>query len=172
MKWAYDWTTRGKFLNKELDTILDAGDNIANYVSSSTGKWGQGWVRSYLGNTIFNQGGVASDIANKIGAAAFVFPYHDVNLVSGKYGSSTIVHELGHVMDNNNVSGISPATLAGGGPADTMVLAMGGTPTTCNPRLQCWSAPNTPLGYQWYVDNVAGDSPWPNDRYGTQWCFR
>ncbi len=166
MKWKFGWTTRGKFRKIELETILDAGDMIAKSITSLTGKWGQGWVRSNLGNAIFNQSGVTSAVAKTLGASAFVFPYHDVNLNKGDYDSSTVVHELGHVLDNNNKKGILPATINGGGPADTMVLAVGGSPSACQPRLQCWSAPNAPQGHQWYIDNVAGDSPWPEKWYG------
>jgi hypothetical protein len=117
---------------------------------------------------VINQGSVVNNIADKIGAAAFVFPTIDVNLRKGSYDSSIIVHELGHVLDNSHQSGVSgffPATFVGGGPADAMVRAMGGNPSACAPRLQCWSGVNEPQGYAWYWKNVAGNSRWSVTSY-------
>lgn len=170
LKWSYGWTTRGTFKNRELEMILDSGEKIGNYITTNLGKWGQGWVQSHLGNAVFNQGGVVNSVADKIGAAAFVFPFHEVNLREGYYNTSIIVHELGHVLDNNNqsnTSGLIPATIVGGGPADAMVEAMGGVPNSCYPRLQCGYDPKNPGDHQWYVDKVAGRSPWSSKAYGS-----
>jgi hypothetical protein len=161
---SYGWTIDESLSGREIEMIFSAGETIANYISSATGKWGQGWVRSNLGNAKFNQNAITNVSAGIFRAGAFVFPSSDVNLNKGKYNSGTIIHELGHVLDNNQSGGL--ATFVGDGPADAMVLAMGGNPSACNPRLQCWTSNSTPQGHQWYVDNVAGQYAWPLPEYG------
>jgi hypothetical protein len=74
------------------------------------------------------------------------------------FSVQNVVHELGHVLDNNYAleNKFWPATYAGGGAADSMLLAMGGDPFKCIPRWSCAGL----------YANIAGNDHWPSGYYG------
>lgn len=161
----FSWNISGNLSKKELGIIYGAGSTIQNYIESIGGNGGE-WIRKHLGDTVFVKNSATIKQARKINASAFVWPYNTVRMSAFPLDRGTIIHELGHVLDNNQKGGIIPATVFGGGPADDMVKAMGGNPTACIPRLQCWSVGLKPLGYKWYIDNVAGRDSWDSFLYG------
>jgi hypothetical protein len=179
MKLLYGWRAYGKFTIFELDSIVNAGEKIADYITTLTGSWGQGWVRSHLGNAYFHRGGLPTISANALGATAFVLPISDVIIGNHGFTSSDIIHELGHVLDNNEAGGL--ATFFGGGPADEMVKAMGGNPSGCVPRFLCMyvKVAAVPLfgpivgvtvtiqehNKDWYYKHIAGHDAWKNGYY-------
>src|SRR5574340_1485943 len=157
IRWSYGWTITDELTNRDIDKILEAGAVWDN-------AFGQGWTKRNIGNASYNKNNFTTIIAAIINASAFVFPKSDINLRLGEsYDVSDIVHELVHVLDNNNQknrSGLYPATIVGGGPSDTMIIDLEGDPYACMPRLQCWSFPGIKRGYEWYRKNVAGTDPW------------
>jgi RHS repeat-associated protein len=167
MKLLYGWRAYGKFTIFELDSIVNAGERIADYITTLTGGWGQGWVRSHLGNAYFHRGGLPTISANALEATAFVLPISDVIIGNHGFNSSDIIHELGHVLDNNEAGGL--ATFFGGGPADEMVKAMGGNPSGCFPRFKCADFETGVLprfhDKKWYRDNIAGNDTWSEKAY-------
>ena len=87
--------------------------------------------------------------------------------------SNTLIHELGHVLDNNQKGGIIPATVFGGGPSDQMVRDLGGHPENSFLRMQ-YGKPTisfSPLSvdfqsdYNGYQNFVAGPFGWVNPDY-------
>jgi hypothetical protein len=141
-----------------LYNILDAGEAIARYAQNRTGNWGTGWVRKHLGNTVFVRSDHGEAINHAIGAKHSVPFEHNVT-VTGFLTKDDVVHELGHVLDNNigKSSGAIRPTWFGGGPSDAMVSALGGNPGNCFLRFMC---------SQNYAINVAVNYAWPDGSYG------
>jgi len=105
-----------------LKNIFDAGYDIAQYVfKTCLGNWigvdGIEWVKINLGNAIFKQNG--SCFGNPC------VPGKETIRMSGStLRKETIVHELGHVLDNRRRSG---AVWIGGGYSDELLETLGVT---------------------------------------------
>jgi hypothetical protein len=93
-----------------------------------------------------------------LGALGFV-PWKNEIWLPSSFSAQTVVHELGHVLDNDSkLGGLWPATYKGGGAADRMIRFMGGQPDNCHLRWFCKNG---------YVENVAGRDPCPSGSYGS-----
>lgn len=160
MKWLFGWTTKGSISKNEIEIILETGEKISNYISSTTGTWGQGWVRTNLGNAVFMTGWKPSLINKWAKNAVGTVPWKNEINLSPRFNVGDVIHELGHVLENNIAGGILPATLVGGGPADAMVYAMGGNPNHCIVRWECIGLSDADYYY-----SIAGRSAWPKDFY-------
>jgi len=91
-----------------------------------------------------------------------VNPWWNHIWLPNSFSVQTVVHELGHVLDNNywelgDRLWPFPPTYAGGGLADFMVYSMGGDPSQCIPR---WSCANV-------YASIAGMDPWKSAYYGS-----
>jgi len=131
----------GTWAFKELETINSGVMAIQNYLDN-LGLSGMRWIKQYLG-TAFKHGSFMNDGKNNFVMGGIM------HLTSG-FSMSTVVHEFGHVLDNNigylrkygTIEGILSrllnseatlpwildATIFGGGPADDLFIAMGGDP--------------------------------------------
>jgi RHS repeat-associated protein len=147
---------------KELTGIYTAGAKIEAYVNTVTGGKGLEWMHQYMGDVNFVHGGLE-------GKYSFVTG-NTVHVEGASWGNgedwTTIVHELGHVWDNNSVAsspcmsmngcvptvqdlmgGSCDATICGGGNADLLAIAVGGNPsgirfkngTSGIPKIYQWS---------------------------------
>jgi hypothetical protein len=143
----YGWKIAGEWTVEELVLILEAGKSIREFIAVNTGEDGNLWIKTYLGNTVFHHG---NDIRS------FVFASSDAYLRNGEE-HYWVIHELGHVLDNNFKSGGAPATFFGGGAADAMLKFVGGNPENCFPRFQCSSS---------YIKDIAGPESWGQGEYG------
>jgi RHS repeat-associated protein len=157
VRFDYGWTLKGRWSKHNIGNLLNYTASFANQIFNVTGKNGTTWIRNHLGNAVLKMGAVSNFIMKTAGASGMVPTNSDV-LLPQNFTEYTLIHEMGHVFDNNIKGGVIPATYNGGGPSDAMVAAMGGHPENNFPR---WVANN-----QWYFDNVAGDNPWPLKDYG------
>jgi hypothetical protein len=96
-------------------------------------------MRASLGGTEFSR-------VEKSLAADFFTQLRSRNHVVGnivylldRFSINTVVHEIGHVLDNALSNSIYPggAAVFGGGPGDAMARAVGLDPTKCTIRFMC-----------------------------------
>jgi hypothetical protein len=149
---SYGWKVDGNYTSEQLNTILKAGGWIENYVMRLTGGNGQDWIKKNLPDTTFHINGKLINSAYQIKIRGFVFPYNGVYLPD-KFTAFVVVHELGHVLDNN-LGGDKPAVWFGGGAADQMLKDLGGHPEQV-PFPHC-------LDRSDYISKYAGPESWPD----------
>ena len=134
----YNWDVRGKWTINELAKLNNFGINLDKRVSSINGGRGQEWIRH-------NTAGMVIEKETLLQKAIILFlSFLSINQIAGtvpspivagqvyidnaNYNDVTICHEMIHVIDNVLGNGWLAATYAGGGPADELVIAMGGNP--------------------------------------------
>jgi hypothetical protein len=146
----FDWTINGIWSFDEVNRILSAAYLIENWYQSNTEGSARAHVRAYFGGTSFHRSESNLSIPHILGR------HHvegkDVYLRSA-FSAFSIVHELGHVLDNvvaDRTVGYG-AAVWGGGPADEMVSAVG----------QRWHCPLRFLCFG-YGSTGGGESP-PTD---------
>jgi hypothetical protein len=122
----YGWKVDGTYTVEHLMTVLEAGSLIESYVTNLTQRSGQAWIKTYIGNAEFHISGALVNSARNHKIRGFVFPNTDVYLPA-KFTARVVIHELGHVLDNNQGDTISSVWF-GGGPADQMIKDCGGNP--------------------------------------------
>jgi hypothetical protein len=162
INWTFGWTTKGDFTRKDLQKIIDAGNEISDKVTSITHHWGTGWIRSNIGNAVFEQDGWSNWFTTNVVGRPAATLLTTILLQTVSWNVYTLIHELGHVLDDNTRtpgSAAGPADIFGGGAADKMVTDMGGNPTLCVPRFSC-------SGYS--DPRISGFYPWPNGAYGSK----
>jgi hypothetical protein len=99
----------------------------------------------------FHINGMLINNARKLKIRGLVFPSTDIYLPE-KFTARVVIHELGHVLDNN-LGGIMPAVWFGGGPADQMLEDLGGHPEEIPfPHFQDRSD---------YIEKYASPEVWP-----------
>ncbi len=155
----YGWEVLGNFnTRQELYNILDTAIVIGNHAHQINGSWSVGWVRKYLGNIHFIRSNLG-DLVNKTLNARASVPFAHNIIISQSFNIATAVHEVAHVLDNNfgSSTGASRPTWFGGGPADAMVSALGGSPQNCFLRFTCGEK---------YESKVAVNYLWPQGYYG------
>ena len=118
----FKWKVALDFTLVELKAIYKAGSQILSCVNGVTRGKGSGWMHKYLGGASFLHG---------------EFPGTQHSFVTGSRVHITpawqgrnwthIVHELGHVYDDNT-GGFFWAAVFGGGNADRLQKAIGGHP--------------------------------------------
>jgi len=144
MQNTYGWGFEGDWTLSELNTVLDAGKLLESKVSEINGGLGIRWMQQNTRGTVFLHGikeqtdtllliraiGIALGSDPDEIAGAVPDPSRPARVVLGQFGINiyTIIHELGHVVDNLNGSPDYAAVWFGGGPADELIIAMGGTP--------------------------------------------
>ena len=161
----YNWSFSGTWNLSEINEVRQAGKDIQTYIETYGGN-GQQWIQTYLGGVSFakeqlvsfpspmdgryaNLGTSMNDLLG--GVPAFVFPGNQITFKNSGIGSKTIVHELGHVLDNwGGSSQVFEAAIVGGGWSDKLIEYLGGTPY----GLRC-SAP-TPLENKYLPINDYG----------------
>lgn len=131
----YAWRFVGTWSELEVGKLQSAAAIIETYLINTGHADPADWMRRYL-NAVFMHAGVLGQIPSLQGKS-FVFPKNQVRLGDGfavpSSGDKHVVHELGHVLDNN-IGPTLPATFIGGGGADAMLKAVGGNPEKCMPR--------------------------------------
>jgi len=137
---VFGWKVALDFTLAELQAIYQAGSQILSYVNGITGGKSTAWMNKYLGGTRFVHG---------------EFPRTHHSFVTGttvrvtpawQGGNWThIVHELGHVYDDNS-GGFFWAAIFGGGNADRLQKAIGGHPAGV--RFYNGTA-GVPVAYRW-----------------------
>ena len=138
----------------EIQQLLEAAVLIEEFIDNIDPGMGKEWINHYLGNSVFHK----NELINSILSASVALG-DDVNMdFENPYtSSSTIIHELGHVLEHN----ITPnATFFGGGPADEMVIAVGGIPGLCGLRFECSNLYNEKGSYG------SPNELWPKGSYG------
>lgn len=135
LKTAYAWRFEGPWSAPEVEKLQGAAVLIETYLSAAGHADPAAWMRKYL-NAVFMHVGIFGQISGLAGRS-FVFPKNQVRLVDDfatiYHGDRHVVHELGHVLDNN-LGPILPATFFGHGAGDAMLRAVGGLPEKCTPR--------------------------------------
>lgn len=147
----YGWKVQGNATVEHLNTLLQAGQYIENYIDQVSREDGKGWIKEYLGNAVFHIDGQVANSAYQLNIRGFVFPNNDVYLPI-KFTVFVAVHELGHVLDNG-IGGDKPAVWFGGGAADRMIADLGGHPEAV-PFPHC-------LDREDYIAKYAGPESWP-----------
>jgi len=143
MLWQqYGWTIDLDGINwtaEELVKIWKAGTAVEGWFETNGGGDSAGRMRAVFGGTFFSS-------VSKSLAAKFWTELNNYNHVIGKtvylldtFSINTIIHELGHVLDNSLAKVHYPggASVFGGGPGDDMARAIGLDPTECTFRFQC-----------------------------------
>jgi hypothetical protein len=118
--------SHGTWTADELQILLGAARTIEIWFARMGGGEAQGRMRAALGGTRFirHAGVILPDKPHVRGST--------VHLIEGDFDVDLVVHEVGHVLDNNLGYGVYPGSaLWGGGPADDMSRQLGGTPTRC-----------------------------------------
>lgn len=133
----FGWVLKGNFSLTQTRIIFETGYEISRYIDNLTRGNGHAWLQKNLGNVVLVRGGLGPRLIH----ASFVYPYNQVNLATNFedcYANSRhyIAHELGHVLDNNNLSKgkIGPATFFGNGPADALAAIAKISPSHSFPR--------------------------------------
>jgi len=147
----YGWKVDGDYTSENLNTILKGAAWIESYAENLTDKDGQAWIKTYLRNAVFHVNGKVVNSAYGIKIRGFVFPNTDIYLPE-KFTAFVVVHELGHVLDNN-MGGKMPAVWFGGGAADQMLKDLGGHPEAV-PFPHCLDRAD-------YIAKYAGPESWP-----------
>jgi RHS repeat-associated protein len=120
----FGWTFKDFWTRDQLSEVRQAGWDIKNYIGG-LGENGEEWIREYLGKAVFHDEILANDM---LGAAAFVPTRNHIFFKDEGKNSTSIVHELGHVLDNYFGEYLAPpAVYFGGGAADMLVEFLGGT---------------------------------------------
>jgi len=130
----YGWKTTPALNETQLAVLLLSAQELRAFADDQVNGAGLIWMRRWLSGTKFHLGGLPHQIATWFShhKMTVVFPRRDVWL-SPEFTTlpnprSHIVHELAHVLDNMQSGRSLPATVFGGGPADRLVLEMGGQP--------------------------------------------
>ena len=123
----YGWYIEGIWSASEIQIFLDAGQAIASWFIQNGGGDATGRVRGILGGTHFAHADFIGQLLN-----AHHVRGSTVFLLNGSFDIGTVVHELGHVLDNRLGFG-SPigSALFGNGVADEMSHFLGGDPGMC-----------------------------------------
>lgn len=79
-------------------------------------------MSEYLGNAVFHHGTLLNIFAKN----NWVFPSHSVYLLNN-FDVDDVVHELGHVFENNTSNSICLPTWFGGGAADDLIRFIEGS---------------------------------------------
>jgi hypothetical protein len=152
---VYGWLLVGDFPAEEVEVVVHVARGIERYVEDVSGADGRMWMRSYVGTVVFHRATWLTQAAS----ANLALPGGHIHVLEGFGGSiephTDLAHEVAHVLDNN-LGGVLPATLAGSGPSDEMLRAVGGTPELCRVRFMCpWE----------YEQRVSGAETWPAGAY-------
>ena len=121
----YGWRIVGVWQQQDLMLFLKVGDAIAGWFKMNGGEDGIGRMRGILGGVTFKHGDLIGSV--------FVPGNHHVRgsnvYLLPRFNLGSVVHELGHVLDNKLGFG-SPigSALFGGGPADDMASMLGADP--------------------------------------------
>ena len=142
----FDWEIEGlNWSLNELEIIWQAGHDIKSYVDGLTGGMGQKWMLNYLGGTTFVHGNFPfSPITSYVsGNVVHIFW---LNWKTDPY-ERHIIHELGHVYDNNSVPDgtICWAVICGGGNTDMLYLGLLGVPE----GIRAMNGSNLPSEFEW-----------------------
>ena len=157
---TYGFTFSGTWIDEEARAIWAGVNAIQNYLdqnlNSSSGMTSVEWITKYL-HCNFEHGEVDGN--------HYVF-FGTIHFANTTFSQDTVVHEFGHILDNNVKGFWKPfmivagfggtteipirysafdATINGGGPADELFIAMGGIPTGLR------------------FSNGASSYPWEND---------
>ena len=135
--WRFDlngitWTV------EELLKIWNAGTAIEHWLSMNGGGDARGRVRALLGGTLFSN--VESSPAAKVFPE--LYEHHhvlgQVVYLMDWFSIGSVLHELGHVIDNQlSPSGWPGAAVFGGGPGDQLAFSLGANPYFCGLRFRC-----------------------------------
>jgi RHS repeat-associated protein len=133
---VYKWNLKGNWNLQELEGIYQAGYKIQTYVDTFTHGKGLEWMNAYLGGGTFEHGGLPGGYSFVTGTTIHV---DNASWNNGK-DWTTIVHEMGHVWDNNSANLWDPpifshpghqqscwAVVCGGGDADELTYELGGS---------------------------------------------
>ncbi len=122
----YGWRIDGIWTIDQIRLFLKAGQAITDWFARNGGGDAIGRVRAFFGDTVFAHAdfvGIALNRHHVRGSTVFFLEHFDL---------STIVHELGHVLDNRlGFSWPIGSALLGGGIADDMARTLGADPTNC-----------------------------------------
>ncbi|MFO7661184.1 MAG: hypothetical protein R6X18_01185, partial [Chloroflexota bacterium] len=123
----YGWRIVGIWTQQELHILLQAGNLITGWLRLYGEGDATGRVRSAFLDIRFKHGDLIGEIVvpgrhHVRGSNIYLLPGFDLR---------TVIHELGHVLDNHLGFGLPiGSALFGGGPADDMAIALGADPST------------------------------------------
>ena len=120
----FNWKIAPDFTLDELRLICQAGTKIRSRVNEITDGRGSAWMNGYLGGTTFKHGEFPFTHHSYVrGTTVLLRPAWQQNR-----DWTHIVHELGHVYDDNT-GGFCWAVICGSGNADRLQKVLGGHPT-------------------------------------------
>ena len=135
---TYGFTFAGYWTDEEARTIWSGVNAIQNYLdqylNSSSGISSVEWITKYLHSNFTH------DTFNFRGKSNNYVLMGTIHLSGTYFSRDTVVHEFAHILDDRvkmfeKPNNIFEAVLFGGGPADDLFIAMGGTPA----GLRCYN---------------------------------
>ena len=140
----YNWSFSGTWNLAEINEVRQAGKDIETYIETNGGN-GQEWISTFMGGVTFtkevvskypislgngNYSYVETSMNDLLGGVpAFVFPGNRITFKNSGIDSRTVVHELGHTLDNwGGTSKVFEAAIFGGGWSDALIESLGGKP--------------------------------------------
>jgi RHS repeat-associated protein len=134
----------------DLYNVYYTLSEISNQVNQRTHVDGDSWIRKYVGGSSVEYGSFEGDFSFEIVPPKnnYVNPFtNTVNLMPGMK-PIIIAHEFAHVIDNKTGKGPLPATIAGGGIAETFAPSAWGSPI-------------------FFIGGIPNSTPtWTGDTYG------
>jgi hypothetical protein len=130
----FGWEADPAFSPSELDLLYRTGLDLIAKAERCLPGMGRAWLLQRLSPLRLHLGGLPQRLASLANrqATSIVFPRWDVWLVRDIERRSNpqvhIAHELAHALDNRLARRSLPATIFGGGPADRLIRALGGSP--------------------------------------------
>ena len=124
----FGWRIKGIWDIEDVRLLLEAGQAVATWFTHNGGGDAMGRLRSTFRGVIFAHG-------DFIGRFLLKNAHHvrgsTVYLLDG-FSLDTVIHELGHVLDNRlGFEWPIGSGLFGGGPADNMAQTLGANPSAC-----------------------------------------
>ncbi len=114
-----------------MELIYQTGDDLALHITNVTKSSGEKWIQKNLGNTRFQSGGMLQQAMTTLNGRPTSVTFGNTMISSGfenEYEPKHhILHELGHVLDNNYSSSLTPGELS-----DQFTKSFGGEPQGLN----------------------------------------
>ncbi len=127
-KKRWGWSVSHLLSSKQMKLIYQTGNDLSRYIVGVTRSSGDGWIQKNLWNTEFKIGGfLQQKLSSFVGADYSVTFGNTISFYSrfekGPDPKHHILHELGHVLDNNFGSTLLPRDLS-----DLLIKSFGGNP--------------------------------------------
>jgi hypothetical protein len=131
----FEWWIDQRFTPHQVELIEAVSNDLESYLEGIMQGRAADWIRQHTAGMRIHQGGLFTQIAARITGlpTSLVLPYHDIWLWKDfdhfHLPERHVMHELGHVVENNLPKKfLSSPTIFGGGASDRLTCFLGGKP--------------------------------------------